>query len=182
MADANLSTSSSAVIAKLLTLIGTASADDLLKLSRTALLLENTENDSIEQAIDSRIQTLVTNASPEELSKLGRSIGFMLEPDYSIVQGELIPSQTNKNGRFLSSNGSNDSWDGVTTKNIHEISTDTPSNNSVLKYDSTQSKFVPTNLWPFKTDTVLPVSGNLGDVIIVNDTINIWDGNNWISV
>lgn len=182
MSDTNLQTSSSAVIAKLLTLIGTASVDDLLKLSRTALLLENTENESIEQAIDSRIQTLVTNASPEELSKLGRSIRFMLEPDYSVVEGELIPSQTNKEGSFLSSNGSNDSWGGVTTKNISEISTDNPSNNSVLKYDSTQSKFVPTNLWPFKVETTLPGSGNLGDVVIVNDVFNIWDGTSWISI
>ena len=68
------------------------------------------------------------------------------------------------------------------TKNISEISTDTPPNNSVLKYDSTQSKFVPTNLWPFKVETTLPVSGNLGDVVIVNDVFNIWDGTSWISI
>lgn len=186
MADSNLNSSTTAVVNKTIQLISTADADELLKLARASLYLDQGENSTIEQAMDSRIQSLITNATAQEVSKLGRAIGLMLEPDYVTIQGELIPSQTNKGGSFLSTSGTSDSWNGLITRNVNDISSDAPENNQLLVFDESQQIFIPTlpTFGMVTTQSELPSSGvQTGQIYFVVDVTEmwIWNGTIWLS-
>lgn len=55
---------------------------------------------------------------------------------------DTLPSQTGNNGKFLTTNGSSASWSDVELSNVSDISISNPSNNQVLKYNSTSQKWV----------------------------------------
>jgi hypothetical protein len=77
MADSNLDTSLSAVSSAILSQIPTATIDELVNLSRAALQIGESENATIETAINARVNTLVSGATATELKKLGDVINRM---------------------------------------------------------------------------------------------------------
>jgi len=182
MTDANLSTSQSAILTRILSLVTNASVDELYKISRTGTYIGEEENTTLEQAINTRVGTLAVNATTSDLSKLGRTVSLMMSKSITITQGEIIPSQNGSDGTFLSTDGSNDDWNGLITKNVLEIDDTSPQNDQILLYDGT--KFKPSDL-AIKTvtlDTDLPTTGNTtGDLYYSNESskIHYWDGSAW---
>lgn len=183
MADSNLNTSTSAVISRVGTLISSASAEELLKLCRTNVFLDQTENATLEVAVDSRVSSLTSTATASDLSKLGRAVGLMLDPVYTATVGEIIPSQTGSANTFLSTDGNQDEWNGVVTRNITEIGDEVPNDNDILLYDGT-SKFdsnIP-QIQSVATSGDIPVSGSVAGQVIhiqADDTFQIWNGTSW---
>lgn len=74
MADNLLNTSISAVTTEIINSISSASVDELLDLARSAAALGQSENTSIESAINTRVNQLITTATPDEIKKLSDAI------------------------------------------------------------------------------------------------------------
>ena len=74
MADNLLSTSISALTTEIINSISTANVEELLNLARSAAALGQTENTSIETAINTRVNQLISSATPDEIKKLSDAI------------------------------------------------------------------------------------------------------------
>jgi|DEB0MinimDraft_10_1074344.scaffolds.fasta_scaffold32332_2 hypothetical protein len=90
MADANLSTSISAIRTKILNDTPTATVDELVSLSRAAKSIGLTEDTSIETAINSRANTLSSNATTNDMVKLSNAIKQLR----NTTAGAVSPSTT----------------------------------------------------------------------------------------
>ncbi|NDB80517.1 hypothetical protein EB155_11705, partial [archaeon] len=164
MADSNLNTSIAALISKLITETASANADELVKLARSAEVLDHTENTSMEIALNTRVNALVSNASVDELSQLARSIASMKEPivqstsvDMSSLTQDIIPA--NNNGINIGSASKN--IDDIYANNIIVNTgtiTGTPTNptdivNKDYVDNSSGSSIFSSDILPTTTDT-----------------------------
>ena len=102
MADSNLNTSISALVSQLVSETPTASVDELVKITRAAEVIGQSEHTSLETALNTRVNALVSTASVDELSKLARSISAMKEPqvqstsvDMSALSQDIVPANNN---------------------------------------------------------------------------------------
>lgn len=185
MTDANLATSQTAILNRILTLVTSADADELYKISRTGTYIGEEENATLEQAVNTRVGTLAVNATSSDLSKLGRAVSLLLANQIILTQGEVIPSQNSADGAFLTSDGTNDNWAGLITRNTLEVDDAVPQDNQVLIHDGTN--FKPKHL-DFKTVTLdadLPSTGNTtGDTYYSNESskLHYWNGSAWQSI
>jgi len=164
LADSNLNTSIAALISKLITETASANADELVKLARSAEVLDHTENTSMEIALNTRVNALVSNASVDELSQLARSIASMKEPivqstsvDMSSLTQDIIPA--NNNGINIGSASKN--IDDIYANNIIVNTgtiTGTPTNptdivNKDYVDNSSGSSIFSSDILPTTTDT-----------------------------
>ena len=102
MADSNLSTSISAIVTELVNKVSTATASELVLLTRAANVIDKTEHSALETAVNSRVNALYSTASVGDLSKLSSAIGNLKEPvvsatsvDLSSVAQHILPVTTN---------------------------------------------------------------------------------------
>lgn len=102
MADSNLNTSISALVTQLVSETPTANVDELVKITRAAEVIGQSEHTNLETALNTRVNALVSTASVDELSKLARSISAMKEPqvqstsvDMSALSQDIVPANNN---------------------------------------------------------------------------------------
>jgi hypothetical protein len=102
LADSNLSTSISAIVTELVNNVSTATASELVLLTRAANVIDETEHSALETAVNSRVNALYSTASVGDLSKLSSAIGNLKEPivsatsvDLSSIAQHILPATTN---------------------------------------------------------------------------------------
>jgi len=102
LADSNLNTSISALVTQLVSETPTANVDELVKITRAAEVIGQSEHANLETALNTRVNALVSTASVDELSKLARSISAMKEPqvqstsvDMSALSQDIVPANNN---------------------------------------------------------------------------------------
>ena len=79
MADSNLNSSISALVSDLQNQIATATATEILLITRAAKSLGHTENTAIEIAVNTRVNQLTSTATADELEKLARAVDNLTE-------------------------------------------------------------------------------------------------------
>ena len=190
MADSLFDTPIQTIINQLTTDIPTASVDNLVILARMIKSVKQTENINLESLLNSRVNTLLTNASSvDDVAALSNAVGKMIDvitPDTST--GKELPEQDGYNGRFLTTDGTNMSWDTLEFADFRDINHASLSDNDFLVYDSGGSKYIgeatiPSNVTATEvtTQTNLP-SGTFGDVATTTDTSTVYfyNGTDWV--
>ena len=92
MSDTNLDPSITALTNRASTVAVTATARELMNISRLAPSLEQSENTDLEVAINARAEDLAPTATATELKSIGKAIGNVLEPS-TFVAGGTLPNQ-----------------------------------------------------------------------------------------
>lgn len=185
MTDANLASSQSAILSRILTLVASASVEDLYKIARTGAFIGEEENVTLEQAINSKIVTLAQTATSEELSKLARAASLMMAHSIVMTSGSTIPAQLSNSGKFLSTDATNDTWGGLRTKNVLEVSDNIPTNGQTLLTNGTKLVPASISILTVSATASLPTSGNTtGDLYYDNEETKLkyWDGSAWTGV
>jgi len=190
MADSLFDTPIQTIINQLTTDIPTASVDNLVILARMIKSVKQTENINLESLLNSRVNTLLTNASSvDDVAALSNAVGKMIDvitPDTST--GKELPEQDGYNGRFLTTDGTNMSWDTLEFADFRDINHASLSDNDFLVYDSGSSKYIgeatiPSNVTATEvtTQTNLP-SGTFGDFATTTDTSTVYfyNGTDWV--
>ena len=196
----NLKSSSNAVLDRSLAIIGESSAKDLMDITRAGRNLEETENQQLEIAVNTRAIELSLTANPYALRHLGKAIANLLEPEQSSFAGENIgqgylPAQHNQQGKFLHTTGSPESsgsdssktWKEVDLEYVFDLQSTNPSHPETFKYDSVLEKF--TNKLAFVVDVYeskfdLPhtaVHGNIAYVTSLKQ-IRFYNGIEWLNL
>lgn len=185
MADAQLSTSISSISERASEVAQSASADELYKLSRVAPSLEQSENATLEVAINTRAAAIAGTASAADLKKIGKAIGNMLEPQTTSISGEFIGAQSGHSGKFFSTNGTSKNWGGVTVGGLQQVQLSTIENDQTLVYNSVSGKFENSSrafdIPEYSLTQNLPASGTTGEVVfdVQASQLKYWDGSEW---
>lgn len=185
MADAQLSTSISSISERASEVAQAASADELYKLSRVAPSLEQSENATLEVAINTRAAAIAGTASAADLKKIGKAIGNMLEPQTTSISGEFIGAQSGHSGKFFSTNGTSKNWGGVTVGGLQQVQLSTIENDQTLVYNSVSGKFENSSrafdIPEYSLTQNLPASGTTGEVVfdVQASQLKYWDGSEW---
>lgn len=138
MADQNLNTSIAALAQDLITMIPTATPEELVLITRAAKLIQHTENTGIETALNNRINALMSGTvHAEDMQSFAVSIKNMMEDivsstavDLSDLQQDLLPLNNNSASvgsalkRFLDVYASNINTISGTITNTPSASTD----------------------------------------------------------
>ena len=190
MADSLFDTPIQTIINQLTTDIPTASVDNLVILARMIKSVKQTENINLESLLNSRVNTLLTNASSvDDVAALSNAVGKMIDvitPDTST--GKELPEQDGYNGRFLTTDGTNMSWDTLEFADFRNINHASLSDGDFLVYDSGSSKYIgeatiPSNVTATEVTTQanLP-SGTFGDFATTTDTSTVYfyNGTDWV--
>lgn len=190
MADSLFDTPIQTIINQLTTDIPTASVDNLVILARMIKSVKQTENINLESLLNSRVNTLLTNASSvDDVAALSNAVGKMIDvitPDTST--GKELPEQDGYNGRFLTTDGTNMSWDTLEFADFRDINHASLSDGDFLVYDSGSSKYIgeatiPSNVTATEVtiQANLP-SGTFGDFATTTDTSTVYfyNGTDWV--
>lgn len=190
MADSLFDTPIQTIINQLTTDIPTASVDNLVILARMIKSVKQTENINLESLLNSRVNTLLTNASSvDDVAALSNAVGKMIDvitPDTST--GKELPEQDGYNGRFLTTDGTNMSWDTLEFADFRDINHASLSDGDFLVYDSGSGKYIgeatiPSNVTATEVTTQanLP-SGAFGDFATTTDTSTVYfyNGTDWV--
>tara|TARA_B100000941_G_scaffold70467_1_gene47781 strand:+ start:3957 stop:4415 length:459 start_codon:yes stop_codon:yes gene_type:complete len=121
MADSNLQTSTAAILSRITTLVASSDAKELAKNAKTGKNIGEEEDTSLEQAVASRVSSLSSSATAEDLDYLSRAVKELLSTTSSNLTGEFIPSQSGNSGKFLVTDGTNDSWQNVSIKTVTNV-------------------------------------------------------------
>ena len=121
MADSNLQTSTAAILSRITTLVSSSDAKELAKNAKTGKNIGEEEDTSLEQAVASRVSSLSSSATAEDLDYLSRAVKELLSTPSSNLTGEFIPSQSGNSGKFLVTDGTNDSWQNVSIKTVTNV-------------------------------------------------------------
>ena len=121
MADSNLQTSTAAILSRITTLVSSSDAKELAKNAKTGKNIGEEEDTSLEQAVASRVSSLSSSATAEDLDYLSRAVKELLSTTSSNLTGEFIPSQSGNSGKFLVTDGTNDSWQNVSIKTVTNV-------------------------------------------------------------
>ena len=121
MADSNLQTSTAAILSRITTLVSSSDAKELAKNAKTGKKIGDEEETSVEQAVASRVSSLSSSATAEDLDYLSRAVKELLSTTSSNLTGEFIPSQSGNSGKFLVTDGTNDSWQNVSIKTVTNV-------------------------------------------------------------
>ena len=121
MADSNLQTSTAAILSRIITLVASSDAKELAKNAKTGKNIGEEEDTSLEQAVASRVSSLSSSATAEDLDYLSRAVKELLSTTSSNLTGEFIPSQSGNSGKFLVTDGTNDSWQNVSIKTVTNV-------------------------------------------------------------
>lgn len=190
MADSLFDTPIQTIINQLTTDIPTASVDNLVILARMIKSVKQTENINLESLLNSRVNTLLTNASSvDDVAALSNAVGKMIDvitPDTST--GKELPEQDGYNGRFLTTDGTNMSWDTLEFADFRDINHASLSDGDFLVYDSGSGKYIgeatiPSNVTATEVtiQANLP-SGTFGDFATTTDTSTVYfyNGTDWV--
>lgn len=190
MADSLFDTPIQTIINQLTTDIPTASVDNLVILARMIKSVKQTENINLESLLNSRVNTLLTNASSvDDVAALSNAVGKMIDvitPDTST--GKELPEQDGYNGRFLTTDGTNMSWDTLEFADFRDINHASLSDGDFLVYDSGSGKYIGEATIPsdvtateVTTQANLP-SGTFGDFATTTDTSTVYfyNGTDWV--
>ena len=184
MSDTNLDPSISALSTRATEVAASASARELLNLSRIAPSLEQSENAGLEVAINSRAAGLAPSATATELKSIGKAIGNVLEPD-TFIAGAFIPSQLDQGGKFLGTSGTSKNWSGVTVSGLSEVNISDIANDETLVYNHVSSQFENSsqvfNIPQYAQTADLPASATSGATAFDASTAELkyWDGSEW---
>tara|TARA_B100001057_G_scaffold500268_1_gene614397 strand:+ start:4236 stop:6491 length:2256 start_codon:yes stop_codon:yes gene_type:complete len=184
MSDTNLDPSISALSTRATEVAASASARELLNLSRIAPSLEQSENAGLEVAINSRAAGLAPSATATELKSIGKAIGNVLEPD-TFVAGAFIPAQLDQSGKFLGTSGTSKNWSGVSVSGLSEVNISSIANDETLVYNHVSSQFENSsqvfNIPQYAQTADLPASATSGATAFDASTAELkyWDGSEW---
>ena len=185
MSDTNLDPSITALTNRASTVAVTATARELMNISRLAPSLEKTENTDLEVAINARAEDLAPTATATELKSIGKAIGNVLEPE-TFVAGGTLPNQAQNSGNFLATNGTAESWGGLSVSTLSEVNISSIMNDETLVYNHVNGLF-ENNSEVFRIQEIgltenIPASGSFeGQVIFDQQTseLKYWDGSEW---
>ena len=191
MADSLFNGNIQTIITQLTSDIPSATSDELLIFGRMIKSIKQTENANLESLLNSRVSTLLAAATTiEEVSTLSNAVGKVIDiitPD--TTTGKELPEQDGHADKFLTTNGTNMSWDTLELSDFKDIDHPTLTTNDFLVYDSTSSKYkgetsIPSNILTesYSTQSNLPSSGvGLGNFAITTDTSTIYyhTGSEW---
>jgi len=189
MADSLFDGNIQTIINQLTSDIPSATTADLLVFARMIKSIKQTENINLESLLNSRVSTLLASASTvDEVSDLSNAVAKMLDivtPD--TTTGKELPEQDGQTDKFLTTNGTNMSWDTLEFSDFRDIDHATLSTNDFLVYDSTDNKYkgeitIPSNVTTtvVSTQSNLP-TGSFGDFATTTDTNTIYyyNGSDW---
>tara|TARA_B100001057_G_scaffold167742_1_gene168482 strand:- start:2268 stop:5150 length:2883 start_codon:yes stop_codon:yes gene_type:complete len=185
MSDTNLDPSITALTNRASTVAVTATARELMNLSRLAPSLEQSENTDLEVAINARAEDLAPSATATELKSIGKAIGNVLEPE-TFVAGGTLPNQAQNSGNFLATNGTAESWGGLSVSTLSEVNISSIMNDETLVYNHVNGLF-ENNSQVFRIQEIgltenIPASGAFeGQVVFDQQTseLKYWDGSEW---
>jgi hypothetical protein len=90
---------------------------------------------------------------------------------------DLLPSQTSNSGKYLTTDGTDPSWSEISTQELSDVQISTLSDNQILQYDTTSSKWINTDI------SIAQDLADLGDVVYsgspTEDQLLVFDGTNW---
>ena len=193
MTDTNLDPSITSVTNRAVAVASTASARELLKISRIGPSLEQTENANLEITLNARAEDLAPTATANELKNLGAAIGNLLEPQSNNIfmdwREGFLPDQRFANGQFLRTAGSHQkSWGGVTTTTLDELQLTSVATGESLVYNSVSGKFEnSTNTFSvsvYASTGDLPAAPLTGSLAYVTDASDVYyyTGSEWMLV
>ena len=193
MSDTNLDPSITSVTNRAVAVASTASARELLKISRIGPSLEQTENANLEITLNARAEDLAPTATANELKNLGAAIGNLLEPQSNNIfmdwREGFLPDQRFANGQFLRTAGSHQkSWGGVTTTTLDELELTSVATGESLVYNSVSGKFEnSTNTFSvsvYASTGDLPAAPLTGSLAYVTDASDVYyyTGSEWMLV
>ena len=185
MSDTNLDPSITALTNRASTVAVTATARELMNLSRLAPSLEQSENTDLEVAINARAEDLAPSATAIELKSIGKAIGNVLEAE-TFVAGGTLPNQAQNSGNFLATNGTAESWGGLSVSTLSEVNISSIMNDETLVYNHVNGLF-ENNSQVFRIQEIgltenIPASGAFeGQVVFDQQTseLKYWDGSEW---
>ena len=185
MSDTNLDPSITALTNRASTVAVTATARELMNISRLAPSLEKTENTDLEVAINARAEDLAPTATATELKSIGKAIGNVLEAE-TFVAGGTLPNQAQNSGNFLATNGTAESWGGLSVSTLSEVNISSIMNDETLVYNHVNGLF-ENNSQVFRIQEIgltenIPASGSFeGQVVFDQQTseLKYWDGSEW---
>ena len=193
MTDTNLDPSITSVTNRAVAVASTASARELLKISRIGPSLEQTENSNLEITLNARAEDLAPTATANELKNLGGAIGNLLEPQSNELLMDwregFLPDQRFADGQFLRTAGNHQkSWGGVTTTTLEELELVSVATGESLVYNSVSGKFENSSntfaITVYAAEANLPASPLTGSLAYVTDTSEVYyfDGSLWTIV
>ena len=185
MSDTNLDPSITALTNRASTVAVTATARELMNISRLAPSLEQSENTDLEIAINARAEDLAPSATATELKSIGKAIGNVLEPE-TFVAGGTLPNQAQNSGNFLGTNGTAESWGGLSVSTLSEVNISSIMNDETLVYNHVSGLF-ENDSQVFRIQEIaltdnIPASGAfVGQVVFDQQTseLKYWDGSEW---
>ena len=185
MSDTNLDPSITALTNRASTVAVTATARELMNISRLAPSLEQSENTDLEVAINARAEDLAPSATATELKSIGKAIGNVLEPS-TFVAGGTLPNQAQNSGNFLGTNGTAESWGGLSVSTLSEVNISSIMNDETLVYNHVSGLF-ENDSQVFRIQEIgltenIPTSGSfIGQVVFDQQTseLKYWDGSEW---
>jgi hypothetical protein len=190
MADSLFDSNIQTLINTLTSDIPSATSAELLVFGRMIKSIKQSENINLESLLNSRVNTLMSGSpSVEDLSVLSNAVGKLIDlttPD--TATGKELPEQDGQNDKYLTTDGTNMSWDTLEFSDFQDIDHGSLGQDEYLSYNSTSGKYegvatIPTNI----TSTIvanqasLP-SGSLGDFGTATDTSTLYyhNGTTWI--
>ena len=193
MTDTNLDPSITSVTNRAVAVASTASARELLKISRIGPSLEQTENANLEITLNARAEDLAPTATANELKNLGGAIGNLLEPQSNNIfmdwREGFLPDQRFANGQFLRTAGSHQkSWGGVTTTTLEELELVSVATGESLVYNSVSGKFENStktfSVSVYASTGDLPAAPLIGSLAYVTDASDVYyyTGSEWMLV
>tara|TARA_B100001094_G_scaffold328334_1_gene388503 strand:+ start:8478 stop:11369 length:2892 start_codon:yes stop_codon:yes gene_type:complete len=185
MSDTNLDPSITALTNRASTVAVTATARELMNISRLAPSLEQSENTDLEIAINARAEDLAPSATATELKSIGKAIGNVLEPE-TFVAGGTLPNQAQNSGNFLATNGTAESWGGLSVSTLSEVNISSIMNDETLVYNHVNGLF-ENNSQVFRIQEIgltenIPASGAFGGQVVFDQQtseLKYWDGSEW---
>ena len=183
MADTTFHSTINSIIADLKTSIPTANADDLLKYARVIKNIRQTENDDLEQLLNTRLNSLLSGANDvATITKLSLVVSKVLDlvtPNTS--SGAELPRQDGQAGEFLKTDGTDMSWSEIVKADIRGIDHSSLSKGEILVYNNSTNKFVgianaPTNtkINSYTDYASFPANGKNSTFAIAQDTNKVY--------
>ena len=185
MSDTNLDPSITALTNRASTVAVTATARELMNISRLAPSLEQSENTDLEVAINARAEDLAPSATATELKSIGKAIGNVLEPE-TFVAGGTLPNQAQNSGNFLGTNGVAESWGGLSVSTLDEVNISSIMNDETLVYNNVSGQF-ENDSQVFRIQEIaltdnIPASGSFEGQVVFDQQaseLKYWDGSEW---
>jgi hypothetical protein len=183
--DSALDSARLLMVADIESQIITANKDDLLKYARMVKNLKETDNDTIESLINTRLETLLaTEDDVDVLLDLADSLSKVLDLVQPNTQsGRELPVQSGNSGKYLTTDGTNLSWGAPALSDVSELSGlaagQVPIYNSGAWGGGELTN--KTTAKEYSTVASLPASASSGAFafVIENSNIYYWNGSAW---